>query len=333
MHSPHRARLAPLLAASFALASLAGARRADAYCYTGYCPDPNKKDAFVPEVFCDGPPKEGCQMARWRESCVSYSAQKDGSSQLPMADTVATLNEAFKAWMDVDCGGGQHPSIHLDYFGLVDCRNNEYSGAVYGNANIYMFRESNWEATHPYKEGSDILAITTVSYRSTKDDPANSLKLGDILDADIDVNGAKDEGGKVQFNFTVGDDDIQYDLLSVLTHETGHFLGLQHTEAPDATMVTIYNKGETGLRHLGADDIAGICALYPPDRESEFTCTSLPRHGYSSECAAEQQKEIASTGCVLTSSASGAETRAPVALASAAVVVLAARRRRQSSRR
>jgi Matrixin len=333
MHSPRRGRHATLLATSLALTLLVGTRSVGAYCFTGYCPDPGNPSKFIGKPFCDGPADVGCRPARWREPCVSYSAQKNGSSQLPMDQVVETIQQAFTAWMNVDCGGGRHPSIRLDYFGLVDCRKNEFSNSIYGNANIYMFRESDWEATHPYKEGADVLAVTTVSYRADKDDPENKLQLGDILDADIDVNGAKDENGKVRFNFTVGDDDIQYDLLSVLTHEAGHFLGLLHSADTGATMTPIYNKTEKNLRQLSADDIAAICSLYPPDRESAFACTSLPRHGYSGECAAEQQAKIAASGCVLASSASSMTARLPVALASAALVSLAARRRRKSLER
>ena len=46
-----------------------------------------------------------------------------------------------------------------------------------------------------------------------------------------------------------------YDLYSVLLHETGHSLGLEHPDNPDAVMLATYNGVKAGL---DAGDIAGL---------------------------------------------------------------------------
>ena len=53
--------------------------------------------------------------------------------------------------------------------------------------------------------------------------------------------------------------DGDFDLYSVLLHETGHSLGLEHPDNTDAVMYQNYGGVRAGL---GEDDIAGIRAIY-----------------------------------------------------------------------
>jgi len=89
------------------------------------------------------------------------------------------------------------------------------------------------------------------------------------------------------WHFTTGDDGIVVDLLSVVTHETGHFLGLAHSLNGDATMFRSYAPSTDTLRDLTDDDRSGICAIYPP-APIGADCDSTPRHGFSPLCAADQ---------------------------------------------
>jgi hypothetical protein len=52
-----------------------------------------------------------------------------------------------------------------------------------------------------------------------------------------------------------------YDLESVVTHELGHALGLDHSNVAGAVMLPTLGKGQQG-RVPTADDIAGVRALY-----------------------------------------------------------------------
>jgi hypothetical protein len=60
-------------------------------------------------------------------------------------------------------------------------------------------------------------------------------------------------------------------------------------------MYPVYNEHSTLLRKLSPDDIAGICAIYPPGPAIPASCDDTPRHGFSVLCAADQPP--AKTGC------------------------------------
>lgn len=71
-----------------------------------------------------------------------------------------------------------------------------------------------------------------------------------------------------------------YDYGSVLTHEAGHFIGLDHTtvgqgDRNDPTMTPTVDPCEREKRTLAPDDIAGLCRIYPAGEPSQ-TCLSLP---------------------------------------------------------
>jgi MYXO-CTERM domain-containing protein len=120
-----------------------------------------------------------------------------------------------------------------------------------------------------------------------------------------------------------------YDLQSILTHEIGHFLGLAHSPVPckDAdcpTMNALYSHGTDYFRSLEADDVAAICAVYPPDRSSTPS-NCAPSHGFAPDCGSPPTKK---KGCSVASPGEPGGSRQAIAFALALGCVLAARRRR-----
>jgi hypothetical protein len=121
------------------------------------------------------------------------------------------------------------------------------------------------EAFQCWDHDARYLALTTTTYR---------VETGEIVDADIEVNGTS-EGALGGFPFTCVDPPaptcrrvdqagcIFMDLRNTLTHEVGHVLGFAHDPGVESSMNGQASAGETSKRTLHADDVAGLCAVYP----------------------------------------------------------------------
>jgi hypothetical protein len=224
----------------------------------------------------------------WPTSCVTFDAQVDGSIKRGIdADTLTTVTaQAFAPWLRADCAGTA-PSLEVGTLGPVECAESGFNENA-RNANIVMFRDDEW----PYPGSIDSYAMTIVSY-----DPAT----GKIVDADIEINSA-------DFELTTDGLGLGVDLQTVLTHEAGHFLGLSHA-APgdlDATMHAHWNGRGIELRTLSADDAAGICELFPPQKRAPRACA--PIHGFGSGCDEPRADAAEEGGCAM-----AVKTRTPAA--------------------
>jgi len=82
---------------------------------------------------------------------------------------------------------------------------------------------------------------------------------GEILDADIIFN----PDPTLPFSTSPTTPALSYDFETVLTHEVGHLLGLDHSAILSATMFPRVSLGVNAPRALSADDIAGVSSIYP----------------------------------------------------------------------
>ena len=212
----------------------------------------------------------------WPDACVTYAVQRRGS---PLRGISAeqldqTMQAAFSAWLGTECPQGGTPSIGVVSLGGASCDQVEFNPPDLGragapNANIVMFRDDGW----PYPDERFVIARTSITF-----DP----NTGAIFDADIEINSFDNE-------FSTSDTIVNTDLQAVLTHEVGHFLGLDHSTFENATMQANYDLSNLGARTLSSDDIAGICSIYAPLETADTTCPpeTGPHHGFSRECGSD----------------------------------------------
>jgi hypothetical protein len=269
--------------AALAIVALTASRRASAWCRT------TTEEDFEPTP--DQPCSVNGSPLFWSSRCVGFTVQRDASPEqgIDLATTRALVKQAFEQWSTADCPAdpvtcadgdatGTHPSITVSDEGPVSCDKVEYNQKS-GNANIIMFVDRDW----PHPDADLTLALTTVTF---------APDTGEIYDADMEIN-----SDPTINRLTVGDDKVVYDLQSILTHETGHFLGMAHTQPGNtaATMYTRYKTGATFMRDLSRDDTCGICAAYDPTRKT--VCNATPRRGLALGCHGNDQPDSSKGGC------------------------------------
>ncbi|AUX46514.1 exported protease [Sorangium cellulosum] len=302
--------LARCSCAAAVLAVLASAQQASAYCRSNTCKDANL-------CLQDDQPVGDCKPFRWPGNCIGFAVQEDASDEVTFKQISDAADIAFRTWQDAPCGAGT-PGIRVQNFGPVACSEVELNardgktrvvdGLVPGNANVITFRDMRWLESEEHDPS--MLALTTVQF---------DRKTGEIWGADMEIN-----TDLFDFSTEEAAPPPKFDLLAVVTHEAGHFLGLDHTMAgEEATMHFRYDPQDaSAFRSLHPDDIAGICQIYPPRDLSTEECNPIPPHGFSPECAEDQLVKCG----VARAPGGGRWWSAPFAAAAAALGAAALRR-------
>ena len=201
----------------------------------------------------------------WRRDCLSYIFHDDLFAALPLLSENATrdvVNDAFSAWLSVDCGVA---SFQVDQLaGTTDGPPLVFRPGQRNEFVISAMGEDEWLA---WELEPDAYAMTHLWYRS---------RSGEIVDVDLVLNLSHGHFGDCAAGCRPGTIDLQ----NTLTHEAGHVFGLGHTKVDGATMEADATVGATHMRTLEQDDIAGLCAIALPshicDDPADCSCPPPP---------------------------------------------------------
>jgi len=233
----------------------------------------------------------------WQLSCAPITVYTGAFTEMTTDEIAKSFAAAAHTWSpdSVTClDGVSHPFLEIVPTMTTG------AGPPYAKddaRNTLVFQTETWN--HP----GEALALTTVF---TKGD-------GRIVDADIEVNAT---AGLVWLNLdtpvtnTHGQD--VHDLQNALTHEFGHFIGLDHTcfipgtdpntgaekippkdnlgnEVPDCDLATpeiratvmfpSVERAETSKRVLSSDEIHAVCDIYPPANDPRICTMDSPNDG------------------------------------------------------
>jgi hypothetical protein len=264
-----------------ALGALAWAGRARAYCREVTASPTNDYDPVTQGCFSATADGGRLFPLFWRNQCVSYSFQQQGSRSISSSDAARIAAQAFSTWSSAPCPGGV-PSIVADPYPAVTCNDPQSQG----HNNVIIFRDDVW----PYDDAANSIGYTTLTV---------STSTGEIFGADIEINSA--DYHIVADAADTSDAGKTYDLGSILTHEAGHFLGLAHSADESAVMFAYYKPGSTSLT---ADDVAGICSIYSPSGMrntsagpvAQETCNPSPTLGFSTVCGSLDSGTLVGSG-------------------------------------
>jgi MYXO-CTERM domain-containing protein len=196
---------------------------------------------------------------------------------------------AFAAWTaptNVTC-----TSWVSNYNGLVTSGSGPNTGMVSGsdNQNIVIFLGGT-----SWRYGSGTLGLTTTTYYSS------GSTEGQLFDADMEMNNTAIQfsGGSSGPRWSASANPNCFDMESVVLHEAGHFLGLNHTTNNTvAVMYPTVGLGEL-KRTLATPDRNDVCYVYPGTPGAQGSpCTTTCNAGLVCRALSGQTNKTCTVDC------------------------------------
>ena len=169
---------------------------------------------------------------RWLSMPVPFWINDRGSPQILNGSDFEAILASFRTWENVPSAG-----IRFDYRGTTPAATVGRDGM-----NIVSFTDNSTPL------GSSTIAATFSYYR---------VQGSEILSDESDIVFSP------SLQYSTSGEAGKFDIQSVLTHEIGHLLGLDHSGLLSSVMVPFGATGQIHQRTLTYDDIAGVSEIYP----------------------------------------------------------------------
>jgi hypothetical protein len=148
----------------------------------------------------------------WRRGCPAFSITTGGGAEVSADEMVRLIETARVAWQSGDGGCDELP---------IEVTAGDRGGTVdYDGSSELLWRDADFcsDSDHADDEiclSPNAAAVTTVFFYEQGE------RGGEIVETDMEINGA--------YAFGLEGEADRVDLLSIITHELGHAMGLEHT--------------------------------------------------------------------------------------------------------
>ena len=185
--------------------------------------------AGTPYVTEDGVP------IYWPENTMLYTLHPDLPEELELNAVETAIGRGFDAWETLEC-----QPLTLDLAGWDGCVGEDSEDGI--NCIRWRNREEVWAWP------GHLVAVTLVHYWED---------TGAIEDVDMEINAFN-----TSWSTSLECEPDLHDLIATITHEAGHFVGLDHSQDGQATMNAATTTGDCQKRSLEVDDKDTFCETY-----------------------------------------------------------------------